>query len=78
MGTLRDHGLQMADVTFQQDNDPKHTSHQTQEWIATHNLLTLEWPTNRPDLNPMENIWNLLKNKVWFDHKTVAANEEEL
>ena len=29
-------------------------------------------------LNSMVNAWNLLKNKVWFDYKSVAANEDEL
>ena len=24
----------------------------------------LKWPGNRPDLNPIENLWNLVKNKV--------------
>ncbi len=26
--------------------------------------MSLEWASNSPDLNPIENIWTLLKNKI--------------
>lgn len=35
-------------LIFQQDNDPKHTSKSVQEWLARHEVQTLEWPSNSP------------------------------
>ncbi|KAK3556490.1 hypothetical protein QTP70_008318 [Hemibagrus guttatus] len=34
---------------LQQDNDPKHTSKSTSEWLKKNKMKTLEWPSQSPD-----------------------------
>ncbi|KAK3570405.1 hypothetical protein QTP86_019286 [Hemibagrus guttatus] len=60
---------------LQQDNDPKHTSKSTSEWLKKNKMKTLEWPSQSPDLNPIEMLWHDLKKVV---HAQKPSNVAEL
>ncbi len=53
-----------ADFIFQQDLAPAHTAKSTKSWLNDHGVSVLDWPANSPDLNPIENIWGIVKRKM--------------
>ena len=42
-------------------NDPKHTSKVVKEWLKQARVEVLEWLSQSPDLNPLENMWIEMK-----------------
>ena len=50
---------------LQQDNCSIHVSKPMKEWIAEVNMTTLEWPARSPDLNLIENVWEMLAQLVY-------------
>lgn len=58
------HFMQILDCNiFMQDSAPCHTAKIVLSWLKS-NYNVLEWPGNSPDLNPIENLWTIVKNKV--------------
>ncbi len=53
-----------ADFIFQQDLAPAHTAKSTKSWFNDHGVGVLDWPANSPDLNPIENLWDIVKGKM--------------
>ncbi len=53
-----------ADFIFQQDLAPANTAKSTKSWLNDHGVGVLNWPANSPDLNPIVNIWGIVKRKM--------------
>uniref|UniRef100_A0A3B5Q0B9 Transposase n=2 Tax=Xiphophorus maculatus TaxID=8083 RepID=A0A3B5Q0B9_XIPMA len=61
--------------TVQMDNDPKHTAKATQEFMSAKKWNILQWPSQSPDLNPIEHAFHLLKSRLRTERPT---NKQDL
>jgi hypothetical protein len=53
---------------FQQDNWTVHTAGTSRAWFHNHGIDLIDWPAWSPDLNPIEELWNNLKSRVYGRH----------
>ena len=53
---------------MQDDGAPCHQSKPLTKFVRDLDWNTLDWPPLSPDLNSIENLWSVLKKKVWTKH----------
>lgn len=76
MDSIQYYGLDKKNVIFQQDNDPKHTSKLAKQTLATLKMNVMEWPSQSPDLNPIEHLWDHVTRVLKKENKIFASKEE--
>jgi transposase len=53
-----------GDGWFQHDNATPHTSKVAKEFLAKSGMQVLDWPAQSPDINPIENLWAIVKQSI--------------
>lgn len=63
--------------TLAQDNDKKHTSKIVKAFLQESQVDVLDWPSGSPDLNPIENLWSIVNEKIMQKPPTSLASLKE-
>ena len=51
-------------LIFMQDSAPAHSARGTIDELRQRNIQCLNWPAYSPDLNPIEMVWNWMKDWI--------------
>ena len=62
--------------TFMHDDAPCHRSTLVSSFLQENQVKVLDWQGNSPDLNPIENLWKLKKDRVAEKHPTCLKSLE--
>ena len=66
-------------LIFQHDNAPSHSAKATQAFLSSIGIegnRLMDWPACSPDVNPIENLWGIMKEEIYHDGRQYSSKDD--
>ncbi len=73
---LRGTSSRQGTLSFMQDNAGAHRDSNTKIWFETNHVHRLQWPPYSPDMNPLENIWGIIQDKLYNTNEVLETSDD--
>ncbi|CAJ2651430.1 unnamed protein product [Trifolium pratense] len=60
----------------EKDNAPPHAAARTMEEMEEKVITPISWPPNSPDLNPIEAVWDNMKNYIQLNYQSLGSGKK--
>lgn len=65
-----------TELVFMQDNALVHTAKSTIRFLDSMGIKRLDWPPQSPDINPIELVWNIIKDRLYREYPIAESRAQ--
>jgi nicotinamidase-related amidase len=77
-GWIRLRRKEGKELVFMQDSAPAHAARGTIQDLQERGIVCIQWPSYSPDLNPIETVWNWMKDWIQDRYDDELRGYDEL